>query len=227
MANPVKKALFISIAILAAVAGGLAAYFWNQVTRLPSGYVPSAQTLPQEVGSADDLLTRNLVTAPDGSLTLTLTETEVNQVVLDAIAQAPHTAQLLTAAQGISTTLENDQIKSGLVVNLSDIPPEVLPLQGQQALSQLTERFPILAERDIYIGIQGSPRVEAGRVVLDDNTVVTLGRLQIPLADLANQIGLPQAQMEDHLAQALSQSGITLQDIQIEDGQVVLRGAAQ
>lgn len=222
-----KKVFFLSVAVFAAVLGGGAAYTWNQATRLPTWYTPSATTL-SEVGSANELLSSKVTQPePGASLTLTLSEQEVNQVVLGAIAQQPETAQFLKASKGINTSLENEQIESGMVVNLSDIPADALPPQGQEALAQLTQKFPILANRDIYVGIKGSPRIEEGRLVLDDNTMVTIGRFQLPLSELANQLGLPKAQIEAQLDQALAQNGINLQDIQIEKGQVVIHGIAQ
>lgn len=213
--------------VAAGAAGGVAAYYWNQATHLPDWYAPSAQGLPDEVGTASDLLANKLADGPaQASRSITLSEAEVNQMVIGAIAQTPQAAQLLDAAKGVNTSLENNRIESGMVVNLADIPADALPDEGQQALNQLTERFPLLANRDVYVSIQGSPRVEAGRLVLDDNTIVTIGRLQLPLADLASQLGLSQRQIEDSLAQALVQNGIALEDLQIQEGQVVISGAA-
>lgn len=211
--------------VVVGAVGGVAAYYWNQATHLPDWYAPATQQLPSEVGSASDLLASKLGEAQTAG-SITLSEAEVNQMVIGAIAQAPQAAQLLEAAKGVNTTLENNRIESGMVVNLSDIPLSALPSEGQQALSQLTERFPVLANRDVYVGIQGSPRIENGRLVLDDSTVVTIGRFQLPLADLANQMGLSQRQIEDQLAQALTQNGIALEDLQIQEGQVVINGSA-
>ncbi|HEY9735623.1 MAG TPA: hypothetical protein V6D06_05045 [Trichocoleus sp.] len=223
-----NKAFFLSIFVVVGAAGGVAAYYWNQATQLPDWYAPSTQGLTNDVGTASDLLANKLGETQDfqSSRSITLSEAEVNQMVIGAIAQTPQTAQLLEAAKGVNTSLENNRIESGMVINLSDIPAGALPSEGQQALSQLTERFPMLANRDVYIGIQGSPRVEEGRLVLDDNTVVTIGRFQLPLADLANQMGLSQGQIEEQLAQALVQNGVALEDLQIQDGQVVISGSA-
>jgi hypothetical protein len=225
----VNKAFFLSVFVVFGAVGGVAAYYWNQATHLPTWYTASSQPLPEGVGSANDLLVQKLATAgaANAPVSITLTEAEINQVVLGAIAQEPATAQLLSAAKGINTSLENNRIESGMVVNLSDIPPGALPAQGQQALTQLTQRFPILADRDIYIGVKGSPQVEGGRLVLGNDTVVTIGRFQLPLADLASQLGLSQGQLEAQLGQALAQSGIALQDIQIQNGQVVISGSPQ
>lgn len=222
-----KKALLISIAVVAAAVGGVIAYTWNQATRLPTWYTPSTHTL-SEVGPASELLSSKVTqSGPGAPLTLTLSEQEVNQVVMGAIAQEPEMAQFLKATKGINTSLKDEQIESGMVVNLSNLPPGALPPQGQQALTQLTDKFPILANRDIYVGIKGSPRIEAGRLVLDDNTMVTIGRFQLPLSELANQLGLSKEQLEAQLDQVLIQNGITLQDIQVEQGQLVIHGVAQ
>lgn len=223
-----QKAFLLGLLVIFGAGVGAAAYAWRQATYVPSGYPSAAATLPSQLTSASDLISRKLAAQPPGPVqTVTFSEAEVNQVVLGAIAQTPQAEGLLQATRGISTSLENNRIESGLVVNLAEIPPEALPAQGQQALTLLTERFPVLANREVYVGIAGSPRIEAGQLRLDDNAIVQIGRFQLPLAEVAQQVGLTPAQLNAYLAEALSQNGIALENIELQSGQMVITGSAQ
>lgn len=223
-----QKALLLGALAVISAGVGAAAYTWHQATYVPADLQPATAALSGQLTSASDLISRKLAAAPLGPVqTITFSEAEVNQVVLGAIAQTPEVEGLLQATKGVSTSLENNRIESGLVVNLSEIPPGALPAQGQQALMQLTERFPVLADREVYVGIAGSPRIEAGQLLLDDNAVVRIGRFQLPLAEVVQLLGLTPADVNTYLAEALAQNGIALENIELQSGQIVITGSAQ
>ena len=144
-------------------------------------------------------------------------------MVTEAIANRPYTAPILDAAQDITTAIKNNRIESGARVNLSKLPLEALPPEGQQAVEQLTQRFPFLANRDVYIGVEGSPRVVNGELSLED-THVRLGQLKLPVGRVASQLGFSQAEIEQQISALLDQQGMSLSDVRIENGQLVIVG---
>ncbi|PZO52838.1 MAG: hypothetical protein DCF15_13215 [Phormidesmis priestleyi] len=109
-------------------------------------------------------------------------------------------------------------------MNLSELPRESLPAQGQQAIEQLTNTFPFLANRDVYLGIEGSPKVVDGALSLDD-THVKIGQLNLPIASVASQLGLSQSELEQQIDSLLVQRGLTPADVRIIDGKIVITGA--
>ena len=155
-----------------------------------------------------------------------ISEKELSQMVTDAIASKAATAPILDAAQDIRTSLEDGRIESGVVMNLSNLPVEALPAEGQQAVEQLTQTFPFLANRDVYLGIEGNPIIVDGGFSLDD-THVKIGQLKLPVANVASQLGISQSDIEKQLSGILDQQGLTPDDVQIVDGKLVIRGAAQ
>lgn len=155
-----------------------------------------------------------------------ISERELDQMVAEAIASQPYTAPILDVSKGIKTSIEDGRIESGVVLNLSDLPLETLPVEGQQAVEQLTQTFPFLAQRDVYLGIEGSPAIVDGKFSLDD-THIKIGQLKLPVASVASQIGISQIDIENQLGAVLDQQGLTPEDVQIVDGQLVIRGAAQ
>lgn len=212
---------------MSAIVGGGIAYAWNRVTVLPDWYA-QGEVVPDATVSVSDLISSNAADLNgDGQLEVTLNETDFNQVVVSALADRPQTAPLLEHAKGVNTSIERDRIESGLVMNLSEIPTEALPDQGQQALTQLTETFPMLAGRDIYVGIEGSPRIVDGELHFDEDALVKVGQFSIPLREVADRFGLSQIELERQLSGLLAQEGISLEDIQMSDGQITLSGDAQ
>lgn len=175
----------------------------------PSDIVVTPHTQPQ--ASSDDVV---------------ISEGELSQMVTEALASQPYTAPILDAAQDIRTSLDNGRLESGVVMNLSKLPVEALPEEGQQVVEQLTQTFPFLANRDVYLGIEGSPTVAEGQFSLDD-THIKIGQLKLPVANVASQLGISQTDIEKQLGAVLEQQGLTPDDIQIIDGQLVIRGINQ
>ncbi|MEM9906483.1 MAG: hypothetical protein AAF921_15805 [Cyanobacteria bacterium P01_D01_bin.44] len=222
-----KSRLLAGIVIVSAIVGGGIAYAWNRATVLPEWYT-QGEVVPDAAVSTGELISNNAADLNgDGQLEVTLNETEFNQVVVSALAERPQTAPLLDHAKGINTSIDRDRIESGLVMNLSEIPAEALPPQAEQALTQLTDTFPMLAGRDIYMGIEGSPQIVEGELRFDEDAVLKVGQFSMPLSDVAGRMGLSQAELERQLSGLLAQQGVSLEDIQISDGQITLSGDAQ
>ena len=152
---------------------------------------------------------------------VTVSSSELNAMVTEAISNRPYTAPILDAAQDITTAIKKDRIESGARVNLSKLPLDALPAEGRQAVEQLTQTFPFLANRDVYIGVEGAPRIVNGDLSLED-TYVRFGQLRLPVGRVANQLGLSQADIEQQISALLDQQGMSLSDVRVEDGQLVI-----
>ncbi|MEM8502384.1 MAG: hypothetical protein AAF716_04450 [Cyanobacteria bacterium P01_D01_bin.1] len=161
--------------------------------------------------------------APDD---VVISAAELNQMVTDAIATHPNSAPVLNITEGVTTVIEGDRIKSGARINLSDIPLESLPTEGQQAVERITQTFPFLNDRKVYVGIEGRPSVVDGQISLA-NTNVRLGQLKLPIADIASQYGFSQTDIEQQLSALLEQQGLTPEDIRVVDGRLVISGLPQ
>ncbi|MGC1308367.1 MAG: hypothetical protein WA885_14170 [Phormidesmis sp.] len=216
------------VIVTAAIGGGLG-YAAMKTSALPDWYSKgSEQTVVTPVFEGD---TEYAEGAPSRAISpangdVAISAGELNQMVTDAIASQPYSAPILQVAKGVNTSIEKGRIESGMVMNLSELPLESLPAEGQQAVEQLTSTFPFLANRDVYLGIEGSPTVVDGQLSFDD-THIKVGQLRLPVANVASQLGLSQATLEQQLGSLLAQQGLTPEDVQIVDGQLVIRGLAQ
>jgi hypothetical protein len=67
--------------------------------------------------------------------------------------------------------------------------------------------------------------VEEGRLVLDQNTRVQVGRMNLTLTDVSRLTGLSVDQINRMANQMVAETGLTLEDLQLVDGQAILSGS--
>lgn len=247
------KAFLVGLTLVAAAVGGGLGYATMQTNGTSGWYgtedsvagsradTPQSSTdaptarLPTADATATDESTQSVATGDNGNLNSTYTPSssdvvisagELNQMVTEAIATQPYLAPALGNAKEVKTTIADGRIESGMVMNLSEIPLESLPAEGQQAIEQINQTFPFLANREVYLGIEGSPQIENGAFSLSD-TYVRFGQLKLPVASVASQLGISQTDIEQQITGVLSQQGLTPEDIQVTDGRLVITGMPQ
>ena len=243
-----KSALLMSLVVVSAIVGGSFAYGWHSVMSSPDGSAADSVTPatsesgdvttngaePSQISRSTDSgslsqspsLEQQLagVDRDNGQVRLTLDESQLNQLVSGAILSQPLAAQIFANAQPLQATLNGDSIEAGAVLNLSELPREGLPIDLQTGLDQLTNAAPMLANRDIYMGIVARPSVQDGKVSLDQDLSVRLGQFTLPMADVAEQMGLSTNEIEQRLNAIVMQQGLILENIEIADGLLIITG---
>jgi len=174
-----------------------------------------------DTGTGSDIKAETRAEA--GPEDIVISEAELNAMVTDAIASQPYTAPILDIAKGVNTQLENDRIESGMTINLGEIPRDDLPVEAKDAIDQLIGTFPFLADRDVYLGIEGSPKVVNGAISLE-NANIKLGPLSLPASGVASELGISQVDIERQLNAVLAQQGLTPEDVRVVDGQIIITG---
>jgi hypothetical protein len=234
----IKKGLWFVLAIVvggAAVAGGAAAYTWQRVTAVPTWYASSTTNsdLATHLSSGSRLLPTKLATGEgvtylgDRQVEITLTAAELNTVIQEELSQTPQSTALSQVTQGIKATIENDQLQAGVVVNPAEFPIQELPAEAQVAFQQALETMPMWDDREWYIGIVGRPSLENGQLRLSDDTHLQVGNMRLSLAEVARLTNLDPDQLNAQINLVLPATGLTLQDIEVVDGQVILRGTTE
>jgi hypothetical protein len=223
--------LFLIFGAIAGTAAALA-FYWNRATALPTWYASAEDPAVLGVG-AESLLQAKLASGDgvrygeNNQVEITLSEAELNQVIVSELARSPDTARFLQAAQGINTTIDGDRINGGVVVSMRDLPTQDLPPDGQRVVQQAVNNLPMLRERDIYVGVEGSPRLENGRLIFDEDTRIRLGNMRLTVPEVARLLGISPAQLQEQIDLALPQAGLVLDGIEFVDGNAILRGVAQ
>jgi len=219
-----KKQLIWLVGIAAGVAiGALAATALSvrQVSQVPDWYAtesPTVATTPSPTPLSPDVF-ESLITS---GAPVELDGQQVNQIVTAAIAQSPEGQALLQ--NGFSTTVEDGKIKGGVVVNLSELPTEGLTEQERAALDRVLAFVPALGRRGVYLGIEGSPTVQNGKLRLDENMSVKVGNLTLPASVVASQLGLSLNEVESRINAEVEARGIDLQEVRVEGDRLIING---
>lgn len=233
-----KQVVIVTLSLIVGLTAGAAAataFYWNRATALPTWYSPSgADMAVADVSTGSGNLLHSKLASGQGvrygdnrQVEISLTETELTQLLAEGISRTPEAAQFLPLAESLNATIRGDRVAGGLVVNPADIPTQALPPQARQALETAFSAIPMLGDRPLYIGIEGSPRIDNGRLVLGDDTRVQIGRVKLSLDDVARLTGLDPAQISDRINLALPQVGLDLDGLEIINGEAILRGTAQ
>jgi hypothetical protein len=233
-----KQVVILTLSLVVGLTAGVAAataFYWNRATALPTWYSTSgADVAVADVGAGSgNLLGAKLASGQgvrygdNNQVAIALTEAELTQLLAERIAHSPELAQFLPIAESINATIRGDRVAGGIVVNPADIPTQSLPPQARQALETAFNTIPMLGDRPLYIGLEGSPRIDNGRLVLGNDTRVQIGRVKLSLDDVARLTGLDPAQISERINLVLPQAGLTLDGLEFIDGEAVLSGTAQ
>ncbi|MGD1856977.1 MAG: hypothetical protein ACFB2W_22310 [Leptolyngbyaceae cyanobacterium] len=234
-----KTALLMSLVAVSAVAGGSFAYGWhsvianNQKDASPMSTTEPAVPLQQDAVSesvrsdpsisAQQAISQQLSGSND-QVSLTLDESQLNQLVSDALLSQPQSAQILANASSFQTKLRRDRVETGTVLNLAELPREDLSADISDSIDQLINAAPMLANRDIYVGLVARPQVQDGQIDLSQDVNIKLGQFTFPLADVAEQMGFSTDAIEQRLNTLLSQQGLILETVEVLDNQLIIKG---
>lgn len=225
-----KKVGLIVVAVLIAIAIP-PLYYWHQLTDVPQTQAAANAirlndpvAIQQARQTVDQKLAR-IQTGPDGTATVELTGADVNALIASELVRTPQAQPIAAAVKQVNTTIDRGKLASGAVVNLSNLPTERLSPTEQAAVKQLVDRFPALAKRDVYIGVEGNPTVVDGRLQLGEPQL-RIGNLRFSLAEVAQQLGLSETQFRQAIDRQLPLSQLGVQEVQISGNTVQIRGAA-
>jgi AraC-like DNA-binding protein len=229
---------WIMLLCVAAGAVGVPYYFWHQATQLPNGFGDRAiaantidlndrVALQAARQNAQSKLAR-IQPAADGTVEVEFTDAELNDLLAAEVASVVEAQNLASAVKGISTTIADGKIASGAVIDLtaiSDISDRNLNWPEKTALQAIAQVLPGLTDREVYVGVEGTPAIEAGRLKLD-NTHIRVGNLRFSLADIAQRIGISEAELRQQLDRQLPLDQFGIQAVQLTGDRVRIRGIA-
>lgn len=156
-----------------------------------------------------------------------LNQADVRKLFTSEVARKAKNSQLGQAVKGVNTTVQGGKVESGAVVNLGEVPIERLPSHEQSVLSKMRSAFPDLSDRDLYIGIEGTPSVKNGQVKLDDDIRVRVGNLSFTPAELSQRLGIPEDQIRKQIGLQLQLGQLKVSDFEFVGDRAVIRGTAE
>ncbi len=221
-----KKLLLISGIIIVGI-GGTVYYYWQQFNYIPSANNSSLTqlqnnpdnlvNLQQKKAEIDEKINQDL--PRQKQVEVNFTEENINTLIGNEISKNP---QISPGVKSVNTKINKEQIETGIVINLSQIPTDKLSEQDKNALNKITQTFPMIANRDVYIAIVGKPTIENGNLKLDENTQVKIGNFTFKIYDIANQLGMDKEKLKKELNIPLESDKFKLEGIQLQEKQINL-----
>ena len=239
------KKLLIGVILLGTGGAGIAYYFWTQATTLPSWFrgqssdptsfvQPSQLTPPSTdstlaIASTKQKIQQKVETAiqdqgiskiPEG-VAVSLNAQDFNQLVQAEISNQLQSRKIAPVLPHIQANLENNNLELGTVINPAKLKTLDLPRRQQAMVAIVVSKFPQLKDQDIYIGIEGQPKLKNGQLTLPNNSQVRIGNLTFTLSEVAQRLGVDPTRLQQSLN--LNVDELNLQDLQFKDNEVILK----
>ncbi|MBW4654226.1 MAG: hypothetical protein KME20_14495 [Kaiparowitsia implicata GSE-PSE-MK54-09C] len=201
--------------IIGSVVGGVAAATMSvhQASQVPDWY---AETAPADVPEPERSVESSL---PADAVALS--SAELQEWVEGTVANS--SPELRRTAEQLNTRIEDGRLKTGTVVNLSELPIDQLRGRERELVERAVNLVPGLSNRDVFVGLEGSPSIENGQLSLDRDMVVKVGNLSLPLSVVAQQLGLSLSELEQRINQELQAKGVDIGSVEVVGDRLVIR----
>lgn len=238
-----SSTLFLLAAI--GIVGGIAAsvyYFWHRVTELPQWYThdaprsyaqiqKSSAAIEQKIASqvqatqpSNSNKAINMGSSRTDTVQVALNSEELNDLLVTRITEKSGGKSIPESVKGIQTSVQNNTLKTGAVVDVKALQNSNLGTHQKALLNEVTQRFPV-GDRKVYIGVEGKPAIQNGKLHFDENAKIQVGNMSFTIAEVANRLGVPPEKVQDQLNLELKLRGFNVNDIDFADGNAILRGA--
>lgn len=242
-----SKTLFLLATI--AIMGGIAAslyYFWHQLTELPQWYAHDAPRSEAQIQKSSAAVEKKIAsqvqaTQPSSNkatntgsssgssradtVQVALNSEELNDLLVTRIVEKSGGKSIPESVKGIQTSVQNNTLKTGAVVDVKALQNSNLGTHQKALLNEVTQRFPV-GDRKVYIGVEGKPAIQNGKLHFDENAKIQVGNMSFTIAEVANRLGVPPEKVQDQLNLELKLRGFNASDIDFADGNAILRGSA-
>jgi hypothetical protein len=232
--------LFWGLSILIGVSISLVYYYWQQATQIPDWYTSQTGNTPAAINpttSSQVIAVKTRVlekieadidksqrNSPSQEVKVQLDNQEVTELITAKLAEQTNTSKVLANVPPLRTTIKQGKVESGTVVNLSSLPKNQLSEDKSAVLEKLLKTFPLLEERDVYVGISGKPRVENGQLQWDDETKIKLGNLSLSINELSGRLGVSPEQLKQELNLPSQLGRLRISDVELQGDRVLLKG---
>jgi hypothetical protein len=238
------QALLWAIGPIGALAIGTPLYLKHQVLVQPTWAETTTVSLgdPKALASARAIATAKLhaVAAPSrpsdrpsannqdaapsvpNADSLTVNSQELTAIAASEADRLSQTYGIPGVARSVRAHIADGKLEGGVTVNLSALPPNSLSSQERSVLESALKAIPELGKQDIYIGLSGQPIVQDGNVEWGPNLRVHVGGLALSVEQIAQQVGLNEADVRKELNQVLAQ--LKVSSLAIEGDKLHIQG---
>ena len=158
------------------------------------------------------------------SVEVELNNQEVNALIMTTVAQNQRFSSILASTPGLNTTIKDGILEIGTVINLANLPKNQLAERELAALDKMITTLPFLEKQKLYVAISGQPKIEKGKIKLDENTKIKIGNLSLSIPELAQRIGISSETIEQNIHLSLKVEKLNIKELEITDDKALLKG---
>ncbi len=232
-----KKVLFIFLLIIIA-AGALLYYLWSQATSLPEWYKTgslrpeegSIITYGQGLGDIRGQLERKMEgqirKTPAGSrqVEIRLNERDTNRLIASLITENAEKYRYLKAIKASKTSIRDGNLDLGFVINASDIIEDKEHKHVKEIGPRIVDIPGFVKGREFYAGFSGKFGFKNGRLILDENGKIRIGKLDFSLSSAMKRLGIPEEALMEAIRD-LRLGKLKINNIQAVKDTLLLKGS--
>jgi hypothetical protein len=215
---------------------GIAYFYVQRASELPDWYTdkpaptqppnstPSISPSPTPPPRTATAIQEKIKTAKPGAMQEKLTAAEVDNLIVASLTNKNgETKALPPAVKGIKTQIQQDQIRTGAIVDLAEV--ENMPSSSRtEMMRRLLKIMPQLRGKPVYIGVAGKLSVKDGQPQLAPNSKLQIGKVELPLNDVAKQLGVSRSTLEENVTNYLQFRNLDIENIDLTDQGATITG---
>jgi hypothetical protein len=210
---------------------GIGYSYWQNATTVPEWYTASSvpgNSAPALAASpaprSADTIQEKIKTAQPGQVQEQLSAAEVDNLIMAGLTKTSSGNQPLPKAiKSLKTQIQPNLIRTGAIVDLAEI--EQMPASPRTVMiGRLLKLMPQLRGQPVYIGVVGQLAVTNGKPRLADDAKLQIGKVELPLDQVAGQLGISRSALEQNLTNYLRFRQLNINKIDLTDRGAVITG---
>jgi hypothetical protein len=234
------KTIFKLLVVVLIAGGGGLYYVWQEATKLPDDYLKEtvdskpgnlAPPLQPSQITARAAVSKQKIVAPieqakvGQKIDVKLNDRDLNNLVIARLATSQPNKQVPTGVTGVKTNIKDGKIHIGALVNLGQLVANGTPGSQTAALSKLTDKMTFLKDRDVFVGIVGTPIVDGSKVKFSEDTEIKVGGMNFTIAQLADNLGVAPAKIQQMIDLQLQQKNFKIDRVNLSNNGLSIEGA--
>ncbi len=198
-------------------------YADDQPAQTPSSFKPPSPPLTPPARTATTIQ-KNFQTAKPGAVQEQLTAAEVDNLIIAGLTKNNSAAKNLPlAVKSIKTQIQQDQIRTGAIIDLAEVE-SMPPSPRTEMMGRLLKIMPQLRGKPVYVGIAGKLLVKDGQPELAPDSKIQVGKVELPLNDVAQQLGVSRSKLAEHVTNYLQFRNLDIETIDLTDQGATITG---
>ncbi len=192
----------------------------NPETPSPTSPTPETPTPPPRTATT---IQDQLQKTKPGPVQEKLTAAEVDNLIVAGLTKSSSSKTLPPAVKGIKTQIKQNLIRTGAIVDLAEVE-NMPPSPRTEIMGKLVKAMPQLKGKPVYIGVVGKLNVKDGRLQMTPDSKLQIGQLELPLDNVAKQLGVSRSSLEENVTNYLQFSNLNIETVDLTEQGATITG---